>query len=304
MSYTIDLNHSLSAEIRRIAEEGLDEVIGHLQNVDEDPNEAVHEARKGLKKLRATVRLVRDEVGRSTYKRENVCYRDAGRVLSDARDSFVQIETVQALHRHFDEQLADDAFDTVEERLKERHRAEMEETVQDEDAIENVLDTLHAARARIEDWPIDSETFDALGDGLKRVYRRGRKAYKVARKETTAENLHEWRKRAKYLRYQVDMLQEIWPNLMVELEDTLHNLTDYLGDDHDLAVLQHLLVEHPELSSDETHEMLLGLIEQRRSELQQSAWPLGQRLYAEKPKAFVRRMAAYWDAAQNSTSQN
>jgi hypothetical protein len=40
---------------------------------------------------------------------------------------------------------------------------------------------------------------------------------------------------------------------------------------------------------------LLGLVDQRRIELQAQAKPLGQRLYAEKPKHLVRRLSGYWD---------
>lgn len=297
MSYTINPKQTVPHEVRRIAAEKLDAVIAYLEDVDSDPNECIHEARKALKELRAAVRLVRDEVGRSTYKRENVSYRDAGRALSGARDAFVQIETVQALRKKYSDQLAQDAFKTVEKRLKKRHKAELKETVRDEDAVEKVLDALHAARARIAEWPVESDDFDAFRDGLKRVYTRGRNEFHHARKKPTTENLHEWRKRAKYLRYHVDMLQKVWPNVMEELEETLHDLTDVLGDDHDLAVLRQLLVDQPDLCEEETQQLILGLIDQRRAELQKVAWPLGQRIYAEKPKAFVKRMATYWDAA-------
>ena len=43
-------------------------------------------------------------------------------------------------------------------------------------------------------------------------------------------------------------------------------------------------------------ESILPLINRRRAELQQEAFDLGWKLYSEKPRAFVKRMNAYWNA--------
>src|SRR6201999_1755839 len=48
--------------------------------------EAIHGARKDLKKARAALRLVREELGEDIFKRENVALRDAARLLSASRD--------------------------------------------------------------------------------------------------------------------------------------------------------------------------------------------------------------------------
>jgi hypothetical protein len=39
---------------------------------------------------------------------------------------------------------------------------------------------------------------------------------------------------------------------------------------------------------------LIGLLERRQAELLSAAWPLGRRIYAEDPDAFVARIEAYW----------
>ena len=79
-----------------------------------------------------------------------------------------------------------------------------------------------------------------------------------------------------------------------------HRLADLLGDDHDLAVLRSTLVE---LDGQIPRDLdpVLGLIEHRRAQLQTEAMFLGERLYAEKPKAFVRRLRRYWRAWRNET---
>ena len=49
--------------------------------------------------------------------------------------------------------------------------------------------------------------------------------------------MHEWRKRVKDLWYHCLLLQDAWKPVMSALADEAHELSDRLGDDHDLAVL-------------------------------------------------------------------
>jgi hypothetical protein len=88
--------------IRRIACGQLDLSIERLDgDTDEDLGTAVHEARKSFKRLRATVRLARDELGDDVYRRENTAFRDAGRRLVGTRDSQVLLETLEALSERY-----------------------------------------------------------------------------------------------------------------------------------------------------------------------------------------------------------
>ncbi len=63
--------------------------------------EAIHETRKALKRLRALVRLLREELGEQQFKREHAILRDAARRLAGARDAEVMVGTLDALlERH------------------------------------------------------------------------------------------------------------------------------------------------------------------------------------------------------------
>ena len=86
-------------------------------------------------------------------------------------------------------------------------------------------------------WPLERDSFQALSDGLERTYRRGRRDFRAARSEPTVEALHEWRKRAKQLWYHHSLLRPLWPPVMQAVGDEAHELSDRLGDDHDLAML-------------------------------------------------------------------
>jgi CHAD domain-containing protein len=108
-----------------------------------------------------------------------------------------------------------------------------------------------------------------------------------------AETVHEWRKRVKDLWYQLRLVRKAWPDQLDPLAEDAHALADQLGDHHDLTVLAADLAGREELAES---GVLAALIERRQSELLDAALKLGARLYAEKPKAFERRLGSYWAA--------
>jgi CHAD domain-containing protein len=107
----------------------------------------------------------------------------------------------------------------------------------------------------------------------------------------TTENVHEWRKRSKDLCYQLRIVRGAWPGPLGEAVDQAHELTALLGDHHDLAVLAADLKTRTDLGD---RAAFAAAIERRQGELLDAALGIGQRLYAEKPKAFRRRIKRYW----------
>src|SRR6185437_5167365 len=61
----------------------------------------VHEARKHLKRARATLRLLRPALGDSVYARENMTLRDAARPLSRIRDGKALLDTLDMVMERF-----------------------------------------------------------------------------------------------------------------------------------------------------------------------------------------------------------
>lgn len=304
MSYRLEANETLAAGVKRIIHEQIDQAIESLRQPGDDRDAAVHDARKRFKKIRAALRLVRDEIGEETYKRENVFYRDLGRRLAEMRDSYVRRETLERLQSDYAEQIDKGAFSDVDEKLEEAHRDMSRRTFEEKNVLGEVADALELARPRIALLPIGEQDFSAIRHSLRRVYKRGYKALDKAYKEPKLATFHEWRKRVKYLWYHTRILRPLWPPMLGELADQIHDLSDYLGDDHDLAEFRNMLQERPHLRSDESEQqLLLGLIDQKQRELHTDARPLGRRIYSEKPDAFVARFAGYWKAWQRELAE-
>jgi CHAD domain-containing protein len=225
-----------------------------------------------MKKLRALLRLVRGEVGEKVFRREADTFRDAARELSGVRDADVMLATLADLEERYEADVG-----PVRQAL-EAHRLRTTGGGRGQ-AAQTAIAILTEARGRVDDWPLERDGFEALEDGLERTYRRGRRDWRAAVKDPSSENLHEWRKRVKDFWYHCSILQETWKPVMTALADEAHELSDRLGDDHDLAVLLEFGAESLE-----------PLIATRRAELQEEAFGYGTRLFADRPKAFVRRI--------------
>jgi CHAD domain-containing protein len=275
--------------VRRIARGQLDMSIERLEgDTDEDLGTAVHETRKSLKRLRAIARLARDELGDEAYRRENVVFRDAGRRLAGARDSQVLLETLDALTDRYPDQAPPERFERFKRTLVGQHGA-AQRRLHELPAVAEVLGELRQAVARVGDWHLEREGLDALAPGFKRIYRRGRRAYRTARQEPSTENLHELRKRAKYLWYAAQIVRGAAPKKMKRIARRAHELSNLLGEDHDLALLAQRANERGDRFPDETAAgELATLVERRRAELQREVVDLARRLFRKKPRKVVR----------------
>jgi CHAD domain-containing protein len=276
--------------LRRVARGQIELAAGQLESRD-DVAEAVHEARKSFKRMRAVVRLARDPLGDEIYRRENRAFRDTGRELSAARDAQVLRETLDDLTRRYGDEIGDDAFEGLRESLDADARAAHDRIAADAGAVEEVRTELDAARDRVATWPLpEHEGASMLAPGFERIYKRGRGALKAARREPADENLHELRKRAKDLWHAAQVLRPASPRRLKRLGRRAHQLSDLLGDDHDLAVLLEAAHERYRTLGRGELALLRGLVGRRRARLRRAALTCGRRVYGPKPRAWARRI--------------
>jgi hypothetical protein len=169
------------AGLRRMAGSQLDMSIERLEgDTDEELGTAVHETRKSLKRLHGAVRLARDELGDEVYRRENTAFRQAGRRLAGARDSQVLLEMLDAVTDRCPDVMPPARVRRFKRTVVGQHGA-ARRRLREGAAVAEVLSELREASARVPDWPLERDGIGALAPGFKRIYRRGRRAYRAAR---------------------------------------------------------------------------------------------------------------------------
>jgi CHAD domain-containing protein len=277
--------------MQRIFRAQLDDTIAVLSR-RRVTDEQVHEARKQLKRSRATLRLLRDQLGKAAYARENGALRDAARPLGSVRDARVLPEVLDSLISRYGRAGRAVPIARLQHTLRRtlvRERGQLTPR-----QLSALATRVQATQRRSSRWRVGRGGWTVLGAGLGRTYRRGREAFAAAHSRATPD-LHEWRKQVKYLRYQLHLLEPLSASVVGELADRAHELTEYLGEDHDLAVLEERV--HgvgARLLDCEARGALLAIVQRRRRRLQDKAFAVGRRIYAERPQHLRERFGEYW----------
>ncbi|MCS0500772.1 CHAD domain-containing protein [Ancylobacter mangrovi] len=256
-----------------------------------DPVKSVHDLRKAFKRLRALLRLVRGRKKAHDALALERALADAARRLSGARDHAARQEALDDLVAKAElapehAQAAMLALSAPEESGHATlgvgpHEADLNALV-----YRCLIDTPRFAGAMS-----TGQLVEALADDYARARRRGRKV-----DPADAEGLHDLRKAVIAQRYQMGLVTPLWPRLGKVWEDELQRLRDKLGKHHDLAVLAARLAAYEPGAQDEAwHAAVSAAAGARQQRLAQSALHLHRRLFAERPRTFRRRIAAYFD---------
>ena len=255
-----------------------------------DP-EAVHEVRKALKRWRALMRLLARPLGEQADQMRSEA-RELMRAIAGARDAQSALDALNDL-RKVDLPISATSIETIRARLtKMRDAAEAKSfTKAMRDRLSRYLDY---ATLSLERWPLKAIDFDIVTDGLTSTYRRARQLVPDTWTDSEAEHLHDLRRRVVEHRHQMDIIEPLWPRLGKVWAEEAQRLRNQLGSCQDLAVLAELTAPHQPLAP--WRSRLAPLISARRDAHLKSAARLAGRLFAEKPKAFRRRIAALWSA--------
>ncbi len=278
--------------LRRIVLEQVDRAAWHARRVG-GADEHVHGVRRATKRVRAVLRMVRDGLGEESYRRDNAVFRDVARDLSAVRSATVRVETLEALiewRAPLAASVAELRSELVADAARTRAAVLVESPV-----IDGVIGRLRRARASVGGWTLPPALVPTAF-GLRRTYRRGRRGMASAYADRSTGRFHEWRKRVKYLRHQMEVLAAVRPETMPTIRASLVELGDALGLEHDLADLGRVVGRAPAvLASPVGPGELLDAIASRRDELRTDLQPLAERLYAQTPRDFVGEMTTYWE---------
>jgi CHAD domain-containing protein len=250
---------------------------------------AVHDLRKAFKRWRAILRLIAPAIG-DEADLLRVEARDLAREMATARDGRAALEALA--------DLGDDVPN-----LSARSRATISERLAQIGSSAEAASLTPTHRARIGEawaraanatvhWPVARFDSQEATKQLTATYRRICDAMPEDWSKASPEALHRFRQRVVEHRYQMELVDPLWPKLMRVWISEAQRLRDRLGAHQDLAVLRRLTEPHQPLAH--WRSRLTPLIEERQTTHVATAQRLAGRLFAEKPKAFRRRLASLW----------
>jgi CHAD domain-containing protein len=294
MAFQLKARESVGQGIPRVVTRELAAVLDRTRSSPDDPGTAtdtIHQIRKGLKRVRAALRLVRDGLGTELYHQENFRLRDAARPLAILRDAQMLPEAWALLCHEFPQEIEPATVKTVRDALAANEKEVTRRLLTQDRVLARVGSAVDETLADVARWKLTQEAWTELEGGLRRVYRAGRRSRALATNTRTVEDLHEWRKQAKYLWHALELVEPAWRGHDKGLDDRFHELSTLLGRDHDLAVLRRTLAADPlPFGGHRVLKTIFALVERRRQGLEAAAFTLGGPLYEETPGAWASRV--------------
>jgi len=295
MALRLKRDAPIAAEVRRLVLQQLEAAISELRVVgDPASDEATHDARRRVKKIRAVIRLVQPDLDKTSraFDRE---LKDVSRMLAPVADGQGIIETLDAIARRYRKLLPTSAVRSIRAGLRERS-ARIDREANARGIIRMAADTLRAERQRVRRWAIRGDGFSAVASGLEESYRRARKGMILAWSKPSAHHYHSWRRYVKDLWFHVRLVEENCANQLLPYQLRLEALDGVLGEYHNLVILREVLADDGYASRDETARCLRVVARYQRL-LRHHAETLGVRIYGEKPRRYVRHVKRLWIVA-------
>ncbi|MGE0055492.1 MAG: CHAD domain-containing protein [Hyphomicrobium sp.] len=291
MAYRLKPSNIKAKAIRAIAREQVMRAVAVLSQ-DPVPPTGVHEARKVVKRLRSLLRLLDPTLRNKELAALYKAIGGLGDQLAGARGAHVLRETVDKLEAHF----GSNANATLAP-LKSMFACEVEGHAPHLDAAraKRVIDGFARQRRKLDKLKVKRTGFACIVGGLEGTYRKARRAFAHAYSKPEDELFHELRKAVQWHQRHMALLSRAWPEFFNMRIAACRELAELLGDDHDLSELIDLVERRGDDTLDTSR--IVALARNRQAELRSAARALSERLFAERPAAFARRMECYWNAA-------
>jgi CHAD domain-containing protein len=301
MAFRLRPEESVAHGLRRLARKELKAARKQLQRHAQPTDEAVHEARKSLKKASAIAGLLEADgtqgVGRFDKRR-----RRANRILSKVRDSAANVEILHKLKVVDPALISAPRFRRLRRRLQQR-RVEARRTAGEHDDWQTVQRDLRRLEAQVKQWRPKHRHFKALASGIERSLRVGHKALRRAQRRQDAADFHELRKQVKQLWYALRLLEACGAGVKRDAA-RLHSLESWLGDDHNVLTLTTEL--------EEDRSVCQGLIDvdrlrlaghQLQCGLRTQAVRSASRFYGKSVDDYVQRLKRTWRSCRQRRRQ-
>lgn len=240
----------------------------------------VHELRKAVKRSRALLRLLKPALDENSFYTLDEILGNSARSIAEHREATVNLRSFINLSSTASHYLPLELRNYILDALTKKINFTYNQSQQNfPNQLHTSLLCLKRVKSKIETTslhPIDDKNLSAV---IKKTYQKTAQLYNDARYSLDTEIIHKWRRFNKHLLFQLKLSPLQTNNNTSNMVVMLEKLSDTLGDEHDLAILENYLRENFELSKEDQQHIHL-CISKERSRLQKEAFKLGAKLYS------------------------
>jgi len=237
----------------------------------------IHAIRVMSKKLRSLLYLIKPSLqDKKFFESQNQFYKQLSKSLSIERETKVMHDTFQWLLKR--NKLSQNSFENIQASLQQNQENKTDPDIDKnieicrqaiDMALEN-LDTIKTIQYQIKD----------LEKGFQKTYEKAYDNLNLALMTRDIEDIHMFRKYAKYHMYQIQLLSNQIKYPKKRAED-LDKLTSLLGKSHDLALLADHLHDNANLTNSDT---LISYAAEEQKKLTKKALKQASKLFKRNPK--------------------
>lgn len=262
----------------------------------------IHDSRTACKKIRAALQLA-DLRNSKRSRREGAYFGNAARSLGTFREADVQHTTIRHLLRD-------------QPKTAKKHRWVRAPWILGNDAgfarrkprrckiSPSEFRSMIAAERRFSHWRIPGSGFAVIEDDARHAYRRGRRWFHRAYERPSDKAFHKFRQAVKVLGYHAKMLEGAWPPVMKGFRQGWKELSEVLGEEHDITVLVQRRVGAARAVEEDAVRVVVTLADEQKSRLRTQARRSAELLFEEKPRRWVRHLRHWWAAAETGETES
>ena len=295
MAFELAPEQDIRDGVRQVATEQIDRALARFSSKSKGGN-AVHETRKSLKRLRALVHLIKAAIPKSDFKQRQAKLKQIANSLSGVRDIQAMLETMAKLEAWDERAGRGRVVSAIRDHLEAKRDA-AEKALKSSGTVK-IRKQLKEVRKDFDEIVFEQNDFKYLASTIEEDYRLARRSFRRAYKLNEDEAFHDWRKYVQRHWRQLLLVAPSWPKALRPNILLARDLSEVLGEDHDLYVLlQYIQSEETNFGSRRDVKAYLSLCQDRQRHLRLIAHDMGSRLLAEKPSSLATRLNAYWKTA-------
>jgi CHAD domain-containing protein len=262
------------------------EYFSSVENIS--PNLTVHELRKTFKRLRALLKFYNDfPVEFPPDYSTQIKY--FGRSLTVMRESFVNLQLFEKITAE-NTLIPERKIKNAREKLSDKNKEIIEKGFLKSEAYLPMQKFASNLQMQMEQIAVSIPAVTQFIGQLEYSYRQSFEIYLKLKQDSESEEIHELRKKLKQLYYQFDFIRYVHPRFFRLKTYHLNNITEQLGEDHDLFIFMNDLTEKRYDFSDDELEILENQVLHLREINRLKLFQRLKQFFGDSPAAFKLKL--------------
>lgn len=255
-------------------------------------DKTVHDIRVLMKKLKAALKLAGPMLDKEAFLREYQAYREVGSILANWRETTVHRKLLKDIRKRYPKIMNPLADNEKIAQIIKKQEPDDETTAQITENFQKIHEILRKSSYRIRFMNLENPDVEKILIELEKCYDVTKEKYLIARNNPKPQNLHEFRKRAKDLMYQLFFFRPLKPSSVKSLEKRLDNITQNLGKFNDISFLKKYLgYKYPSVEKNPFMDELMIILYHEQEKHMFKTWPAAYRIF--RPSATLMDLLGF-----------